>query len=102
MRRYFGLEHQMSRDGDEFGRIASAEKQLCDQAGPLLAEIVQGVEERYGIKIAELRVTMEPSKPGNGWSGANCVIVREDESLPGNGAKQPHWGTKVHEALAKR
>ena len=31
----------MSRDGDEFGRIASAEKQLCDQAGPLLAEIVQ-------------------------------------------------------------
>ena len=28
----------MSRDGDEFGRIASAEKQLCDQAGPLLAD----------------------------------------------------------------
>ncbi len=84
----------MSRDGDEFGRIASAEKQLCDQAGPLLAEIVQGVEERYGIRIAELRITMEPSKPGNGWSGANCVIVREDESLPGNGSKQLALGRK--------
>ena len=41
----------MSTDGDEFGRISSAEKQLCDQAGPLIAEIVHGVEERYGIKI---------------------------------------------------
>jgi hypothetical protein len=67
----------MSSDGDDFGRIASAEKQLCDQAGPLLAEIIQGVEERYGIRIAELRVTMEPSQSANGWSGANCVIVRE-------------------------
>ena len=32
-----------------------------------------------GIRIAEVRVTMETSKPGNGWSGANCVIVREGD-----------------------
>jgi hypothetical protein len=91
----------MSSDGDEFGRIASAEKQLCDQAGPLLAEIIRGVEERYGISIAELRVTMEPSEPGNGWSGANCVIVREGETSTDLGIKPAHWGAKVHEALAK-
>ena len=65
----------MSSDGDEVGRIASAEKQLCEQAGPLLAEIIRGVEERFGVRIAELRVTMDPSNPANGWSGANCVIV---------------------------
>ena len=92
----------MSSDGDEVGRIASAEKQLCEQAGPLLAEIIRGVEERFGVRIAELRVTMDPSNAANGWSGANCVIVREDESLPGNGSKLPHWGAKVHEALAKK
>jgi hypothetical protein len=96
------LEHEMSNDGDEFGRIASAEKQLCDQAGPLLAEIVHGVEERYGIKIAELRVTMEPSQPGDGWSGANCVIVREGDNSLDPASRPVHWGTKVHQALAKR
>jgi len=92
----------MSSDGDEIGRIASAEKQLCDQAGPLLAEIIRGVEERYGISIAELRVTMEPSEPPNGWSRANCVIVREGETSTDLGIKPVHWGVKVHEALAKR
>ena len=92
----------MSSDGDEFGRMASAEKQLCDQAGPLLAEIIRGVEERYGIRIAELRVTMQPSEPGDGWSGANCVIVREGENSTDLGIKPAHWGAKVHEALAKR
>ena len=92
----------MSSDGDEFGRMASAEKQLCDQAGPLLAEIIRGVEERYGIRIAEVRVTMQPSEPGDGWSGANCVIVREDENPAALGIKPAHWGAKVHEPLAKR
>jgi hypothetical protein len=96
------LEHAMSSDGDEFGRIASAEKQLCDQAGPLLAEIVRGVEERYGIRIAELRVTMGASEPGNGWSGANCVIVRQGNESVDLASGRSHWGAKVHQALAKR
>jgi hypothetical protein len=95
------LGHEMSSDGDEFGRIASAEKQLCDQAGPLLAEIVHGVEERYGVKIAELRVTMEPSGPGDGWSGANCVIVREGDNSVDLASRPLHWGARVHQALAK-
>jgi len=92
----------MSTEGDEFGRISSAEKQLCDQAGPLIAEIVHGVEERYGIRIAELRVTMERSEPGHGWSGANCVIVREGDDAVDMARGSVHWGTKVHQALAKR
>jgi hypothetical protein len=92
----------MSSDGDEVGRIASAEKQLCEQAGPLLAEIIHGVEERFGVRIAELRVTIDRSNPASGWPGANCVIVREDESLADNGSRPLHWGAKVHEALAKR
>ena len=65
----------MSTDGEQFGRIASAEKQLCDQAGPLLAEIIRGVEDRYGVKIAEVRVTVD-SIPGDRWSGANCAWPR--------------------------
>jgi hypothetical protein len=92
----------MSSNGDEFGRIASAEKQLRDQAGPLLAEIVRGVKERYGIRIAELRVTMQPSEAGNGWSGANCVIVREGDDSVDLASGPSHWGAKVHQALAKR
>ncbi|MEO8188682.1 MAG: hypothetical protein ABI580_15135 [Burkholderiaceae bacterium] len=60
------------------------------------------MEERFGVRIAELRVTIDPSNRDNGWSGANCVIVRENESLADKGSKPLHWGAKVHEALAKR
>lgn len=90
----------MSTDSDQFGRMASAEKQLCDQAGPLLAEIIRGVEDRYGVKIAEVRVTLD-ANDGNSWSGANCVIVREEERLSAIHGTPPHWGTKVHQALSK-
>ena len=72
----------MSSDGDEVGRIASAEKQLCEQAGPLLAEIIRGVEERFGFRIAELRVTMDPSNPANGWSGANPLYSTGQSDAP--------------------
>jgi hypothetical protein len=92
----------MSIDGERFSRIASAEKQLCDQAGPLLAEIIRAVEDRYGVKIAELRVTLDQSGAAHGWSGANCVIVREDERVPDVRDTPAHWGTKVHQALSKR
>jgi hypothetical protein len=91
----------MSTDGDEFSRIASAEKQLCEQAGPLLAEIIRGVEDRYGVKIAEVRVTMD-SVPGDGWSGANCVLVREEEGPSTFRGTSVHWGRRVHQALSKR
>ena len=93
---------QVTSDGEQFSRIASAEKQLCEQAGPLLAEIIRGVQDRYGVKIAELRVTMDQPNPADGWAGANCVIVREDEALSDLGSGPAHWGAKVHQALSNR
>jgi hypothetical protein len=42
----------------------------------LLADVVKEVEQRNGIKIRELRVTIEPPSSNDLWTGANCVIVR--------------------------
>jgi len=92
----------MTSDGEQFSRISSAEKQLCEQAGPLLAEIIRGVQDRYGVRIAELRVTMDQPNPTDGWAGANCVIVREDEAFSDLGNGPAHWGAKVHQALFNR
>lgn len=66
----------MSTANDNFAPYAQAEKELCDKAGPLLAEILKEVEQRNGIAIKEIRVTFEEPAPTNLWSGANCVIVR--------------------------
>lgn len=71
----------MSTDGEAFLRYASAEKELCEKAGAALTPIVTEIEDRYGIKIAELRVTMDPCRSANGWSAANCVMVREQQIL---------------------
>ena len=66
----------MSTVSENFAPYAHAEKELCDIVGPLLADVIKEVEQRNGIKIRELRVTVEPSMPDALWSGANCVIVR--------------------------
>ncbi len=66
----------MSTVSENFVPYAHAEKELCDIVGPLLAEVIKEVEQRNGIKIRELRVTMEPAASTDLWSGANCVIVR--------------------------
>jgi hypothetical protein len=42
----------------------------------LLADVIKEVEQRNGIKIRELRVTVEPPAPNALWTGASCVIVR--------------------------
>ena len=66
----------MSTVSENFVPYAHAEKELCDIVGPLLADVIKEVEQRNGIKIRELRVTIEPSTPNALWTGANCVIVR--------------------------
>jgi hypothetical protein len=66
----------VSTVSENFVPYAHAEKELCDIVGPLLADVIKEVEQRNGIKIRELRVTMEVPTPGALWSGANCVIVR--------------------------
>lgn len=74
-------EEGMSTAGEAFLRYANAEKELCEKAGAVLIHIITEIEDRYGIKIAELRVTMDPRRSANGWSAANCVMVREQQIL---------------------
>jgi hypothetical protein len=69
----------MCTDGEAFLRYAKAERELCEMAGPVLTRIIDELESRHGIRIAELRVTMDRSHSLNGWPAANCVMVREDE-----------------------
>ena len=66
----------MSTVSNDFAAYAHAERELCDIVGPLLADVIKEVEQRNGIKIREIRVTIDPSTPETMWSGANCVIVR--------------------------
>jgi hypothetical protein len=66
----------MSSSGQDFERYANAERQLCDEAAPLLAAIIRGIESRVGIRIAEVRVTLD----GDGSPVANCTIVRAHDT----------------------
>ncbi|HEX4522241.1 MAG TPA: hypothetical protein VH704_01860 [Casimicrobiaceae bacterium] len=43
----------------------------------MLIDLVNEIEQRSGIKVREIRVTIDQPDPPNGWAGANCVIVRE-------------------------
>ena len=77
----------MSTDGEAFLRYAKAEKELCEKAGAVLTQIIAEIEDRYGIRIAELRVTMDPCRSANGWSAANCVMVREQQIVAADKTK---------------
>ena len=68
----------MSVNGEAFGRYARAERELCEMAGTALTNILNEIESRHGIRIAELRVTMDRFHSLNGWPAANCVMVREE------------------------
>ena len=70
----------MSDLGDEFARYSKAERELCDEAGPLLAAIIRGIEARAGLCITEIRVTLGQPSSLNGSIGANCTIVRAQDA----------------------
>jgi hypothetical protein len=74
-----GSEVGMSTDGDAILRYAQADRELDEKAGSVLTQIIKEIEDRYGIKIAEFRVTIDPSHSGNGWPSVNCVIMREQQ-----------------------
>ena len=38
--------------------------------------VIKDIEDTHGIKIAEVRVTIDSSDSANGWSAANCVMVK--------------------------
>ena len=71
----------MSIDAETFVRYARAEKDLCQKASAVLTQIIEEIEDTHGVKIAEVRITMDPSYAANGWWAANCVMVREQEGL---------------------
>jgi hypothetical protein len=71
-------------DSKAFLRYAKAERELCEMAGAVLTNIMNEIESRHGIRIAELRVTMDRSHSLNGWHAANCVMVREQDDGSAN------------------
>jgi hypothetical protein len=76
----------MSIDTETFARYAKAEKDLCQKASAVLTKVIKEIEDTHGIKIAEVRVTMDPSNSANGWTTLNVehspssVHVRERSS----------------------
>ena len=68
----------MSLAADHLTTFANAEKHLCEQAGPLVARIIQEIENRFHIKIGEVRMTINPSEINRSFGGINCVITQAD------------------------
>lgn len=68
----------MSRAADQLACVANAERHLSEQAGPLVARIIAEIENRYPIKIGEVRMTMNPSEINRNWAGISCVITQAD------------------------
>lgn len=68
----------MSKLEEAIARYSGAERQLCDEAGPVLGAIIRGVEARCGLRISELRVTIDWANGIDGIS-ANCTIVQAEE-----------------------
>ena len=68
----------MSNAADQLARIANAEKHLSEQAGPLVAGIIQEIENLYHMKIGEVRMNVNPSEINRSWGGINCVVTQAD------------------------
>src|SRR6266480_1524185 len=66
----------MSISSEEFARYAEAERQLCDEAGPLLAMIIRAIEVHRGLCVAEVRVTVDQANRSKDASAINCTIMR--------------------------
>jgi hypothetical protein len=75
----------MSNVSDEFARYAKAERQLCDEAAPVLAAIVQTLEADAGLRITEIRVTVDWGKRSHGSISANCTIVHAHNASTSDG-----------------
>jgi hypothetical protein len=72
-------DSDMSKLEEAIARYSGAERQLCDEAGPLLGAIIRGVEARCGLRISELRVTVDWANSVDGEISANCTIVQAQE-----------------------
>ena len=71
------LSEQISLANDETTRYARAEKQICDELGPLLANIIGSAQSQHQVLISELRITVDHGDPmTNSDIVAKCVIVK--------------------------
>ncbi len=75
----------MSNRSEEFARISKAEQQLCDEAGPVFVAIIRAIDAHAGLRITEVRVTLDPADWSNGSIVANCTIVRAHAAAPSAG-----------------
>jgi hypothetical protein len=66
----------MTKNTDEFARYSLAERQLCDEAGPLLSQLISKVERDHDVTINEVRVTIERATQEGPWGDVTCTIVR--------------------------
>ena len=89
-------------DSKAFTRYAKAERELCEMAGAALTDIINEIETRHGIRIAELRVTMDRAHSLNGWPAANCVMVREQENEAAPEAKTEREDRPIIAMLERR
>jgi len=71
----------MSSLGDEFSRFAIAERELSEQGGPVIATIIERLQIRLGVHIAEIHVTFD--RDSNGSLNANCTIADADANSVG-------------------
>jgi hypothetical protein len=72
----------MSDSSEMFARYAKAERQLCDEAGNMLATIARAIETDTGIVVTELRVTFDRARDSGDAISANCTIVHADVAPP--------------------
>jgi len=70
----------MSSLEQTFERYVAAERQLCEEAAPLLGAIIKRVEARCNVRISELRVTVDWARSVDGAISANCTIVQGQET----------------------
>ena len=72
------MDQDMSHAAEQLACVASAEKHLCEQAGPVVAGIIQEIENRLDIKIGEVRIRLNPADIAERWGGITCVITQAD------------------------
>ena len=83
----------MSISGEEFARYAAAERNLSEEATPLLATIIRTIEAQTGLCIAEVRVTVDPANLSKDAGAINCTIMRAHLARSNDG---PHGRRAVH------
>jgi hypothetical protein len=64
----------MPNQSEEFAQLAKAERRLCDEAGPLFAAIIRSIEKNDGLRITEVRVSLDGAA-SSGSTAAICTIV---------------------------